>query len=156
MTIAELKKAIARFENDWEVIRVNLTQGNVVALPPDTQNDKCGVLGRLAIRAACREWLTTPEAIQGKRRPMEVVKPRLAIYKLLTEHGLTTSEAGRQVGKGHGSVTHGVKSCNALLSTDVEYQRSYIRFESLFERDMERLRESDCNPGGAGNNVVAS
>lgn len=156
MTIAELLEAARKYPDDWEVIRVNTTRGTVMALPVHQDEESDGVVARVAIRAACREWDVTPDDIKGKRRPMGIVMPRIAIYKVLVEHGLSNSEAGRQMGKDHGAVLYGVRSCNSLLATDREYRSRFERFVKGFERDMERLRESDCNPAEVGNNVVAS
>lgn len=156
MTIAELVEAARKYPDDWEVIRVNTTRGTVMALPLHQDEESDGVVARVAIRAACREWDVTPDDIKGKRRPMGIVMPRIAIYKVLVEHGISNSEAGRQMGKDHGAVLYGVRSCNALLATDREYRARFERFVKGFEADMERLRESDCNGVETGNKVNAS
>jgi chromosomal replication initiation ATPase DnaA len=156
MTIAELREAASKYPDDWEVVRVNTTRGTVMALPMDHDEESDGSMARIAIVAACREWDVTPDDIKGKRRPMRFVMPRMAVYKVLLDHGISSSEAGRQLGKDHGSVLHGFKSCVSLLATDREYRMRYDRFVAFFEGVMERLSKSDCNPGEAGNNVVAS
>jgi chromosomal replication initiation ATPase DnaA len=142
MTIAELARYASAYPAEWEVIRVNTMSGQVMAIPPSEEQPEANMSVQIAIREACRLWNVTPDDIRSGRRPMHIVRPRLAIYKALTEHGMSTVEAGRHLGKDHGSVCHGRKSCEAMIATNPSYRAEYARFDSAFCRAIELLAKT--------------
>lgn len=142
MTVAELTQSASAYPAEWEVIRVNTASGQVMAIPPCEEQPEANLSVQIAIREACRLWNVTPDDIRSGRRPMPIVRPRLAIYKVLTDHGMSTTEAGRHLGKDHGSVCHGRKACAAMMATDRSYRAEYARFDSAYCRAIEMLAKA--------------
>lgn len=85
-----------------------------------------------AIQAASETWKVSMISIINRARSHPVCKARFAVYRFATcNAGLSYSEAGRIIGRCHGSVSNGIRQLEAWMQTD---SRIKEEVQSFYDR----------------------
>lgn len=124
---------------DWLVLRLDTHYGRVTVRPDKLDHQIEAETVRDVIEIAASVWGVAPEEITSRRRPMDYVKPRMAVAKLLLDVlGMSDRKASGYLGRVRTAITHSTKQANRMLDTDQDYRTLYRRFELQVRECLEK------------------
>lgn len=116
---------------DWLVLRLDTQYGRVTVRPAQLEDQTENEKVRTVVELAAGVWGVSPEDILSRRRPMDYVKPRMAIAKVLLDIlGMSDRSSSKYLGRVRTAISHSSKQANRMIETDRDYRTLYHRFEA--------------------------
>jgi chromosomal replication initiation ATPase DnaA len=116
MTISRLRELIEHMPADAEISGVDMHRGLVLVRSGDE-----ALLAKV-VHHASEVFGVTEAEILGRAKPWPIVSARHAVAYVLRTLGLSSSSAGRLMGRDPGNVLNATKVCLNVMQTDMDYR----------------------------------
>ncbi|MBI1268371.1 MAG: hypothetical protein GC193_13170 [Cryomorphaceae bacterium] len=97
---------------------------------------------RKKIAIVCQVFGVSQSLVMSKSRKQEATFARFVYWNLKRKRGHTFSELGRELGRTHASVLHGVREADHLAKTNPQFRAKYQLCEAAFNTTLTRHRSS--------------